>query len=309
MTTLLRTGARLTSALRLFPRYLSHLVFHPYRTCPLHGAGGRGWRLAAYDLFLELLLDGYAEITGRPTRPEAAELLIRVNRVAFLMDDEFERRIGKESVAFDEIASATQVSRAIADMRAYLDRACLPAQRDAIRQLLHRTVDTEYRRYALAIERRRTTVTVEDLLEDAAVDSGAVVRQLAEVVGLFHGDAAPQKALDDFYALGMACKFADDLRDWRRDHQTGAGNLVLAILRTHPNEAGRLARAQTMGLRMTERRWNHLCPQTFGEFADRYAVHYSRIRSRTLRVAADLMMETGRVGGLPSNDEPTAARR
>jgi hypothetical protein len=223
------------------------------------------------------------------------------------MDDEFERRIGRESVAFDDLASATIVHRAIEDMRAHLNRTCCPARCDAIRQLLRRTVDTEYRRYTAAVERRKTTASVDDLLDDAAVDSGAVMRQLAQIIGLFQGDTAPQDALDDFYALGIACKFADDLRDWRRDSDTGASNLLLAILARHPYEEQRLALAQELRLRMDENRWDQLCTETFREFAALYTTHYSRIRSHTLRGAADLMMETGRMGWLPKSG-PTAAR-
>jgi hypothetical protein len=309
MTILPRTDGRLRSVLRLFPGYLRQLAFRPNRTGLPRVRGGRGWELAAYDLFLDLLLSGYAEITGRPARRGTAELLILVNRIAFLIDDEFERRIGKESVAFDDLALAADVRRAIEDMRTYLNMTCPPERCAAIRQLLRRTVETEYRSYSAAIKHRRTAASVDDLLDDAAVDSGAVMRQLAQVIGLFQGDAAPQEALDDFYALGMACRFADDLRDWRHDSRTGAGNLLLAVLARHPHEERRLARAKELRLRMNEKRWHQLCAETFEEFAELYRTHYSRIRSHTLRVAADLMMETGRLGWLPKNGGPTAARR
>ncbi len=309
MTALPRTDSQLHSGLRLFPRYLRHLLFRPYRARLPCVTSGRGWELAAYDLFLDLLLSGYTEITRRPIRAGTAELLILLNRIAFLMDDEFERRIGRESVTFDDLASAADVHGAIQDMRMYLNRTCPPSRRDAIRQLLRRTVDTEYRRYITTIERRRTTSSVDDLLGDAAVDSGAVMRQLAEVIGLFQGDTAPQEALEDFYALGMACKFADDLRDWRRDGQTGAGNIILAILAGHPLEYQRFARGQVLRLRMNEKRWQQLCAETFREFVELYTMHYARIHSRTLRVAADLMMETGRTGWLPKRGAPSAARR
>jgi hypothetical protein len=115
-------------------------------------------------------------------------------------------------------------------------------------------------------------------------------------------------ALEDFYALGLACKFADDLRDWHDDRETGAGNILLAILARYPDESQRLAHARESGLRMNEKLWNRLCPVTFTEFANLYGKYYARIRSNSLRVAADLMMETGRLGYLPKSSGRTAAR-
>jgi hypothetical protein len=308
MTALPRTGGRVRTALRLLPGYGRHLARHPYRAGLPGVPGGRAWEVAAYDLFLNLLLSGFAEITGRRVRRGTAQLLILINRIAFELDDEFERRLRNGSVAFDDLAAAPNIGRAIADLRTYLDQTCDAARRDAIRRALRRTVQTDYRPYATTLERRRTAPSVDDLLADAAVDSGAVLRQLAEAAGLFNGYVAPQAALDDFTALGLACRFADDLRDWRRDSETGNANILLTILARFPNEGWRLARARESGLRMTERRWHRLCPEAFAEFANLYGTHYPRIRSQTLRVAADLMMETGRAGQVPRRDGRTAAR-
>ncbi|MER5469893.1 class 1 isoprenoid biosynthesis enzyme [Streptomyces sp. NPDC002935] len=308
MTVLPRTGGRARTALRLLPRYGRHLLFHPYRTGLAPAVGGRGWEIAAYDLFLDLLLSGFVEITGRPVRRGTAQLLILVNRIAFLMDDEFERRVGKESVDFDDLAAATDVERAVADMRTYLGATCDPARRDLIRQALRRTVDTEYRRYATSVENRRAAPSVDEILEDAAVDCGAVMRQLAEITGLFQGAAAPETALDDFYALGLACRFADDLRDWRHDSEKGTGNILLSILARYPKESLQLTRAQLSGTRMNEKSWHRLCPEGFAEFTHLYEEHYARIRTKNLRIAADLMMETGRNGHHAKTDGLTAAR-
>jgi hypothetical protein len=139
------------------------------------------------------------------------------------------------------------------------------------------------------------------------VDCGAVMRQLAQVAGLFNGFAVPPAALDDFHALGLACTFADDLRDWHSDSETGTENILVTILARYPNESRRLERARESGLRMNEKRWHRLCPEAFTEFANLYEKYYARIRSNTLRVAADLMMETGRIGYLPKSGR-TAAR-
>ncbi|WP_161070019.1 class 1 isoprenoid biosynthesis enzyme [Streptomyces sp. HUCO-GS316] len=292
----------------MLPVYGRHLLFRPYRTDLPPAAGGRGREIAAYDLFLNLLLSGFTEFTGRPVRQGTAQLLILVNRIAFLMDDEFERRIGRESVHFDDLATAANVERAIADLRAYLGSTCDPSRCDLIRQALRQTVDTEYRRYATSIENRRAAPSVDDLLEDAGVDCGAVMRQLAEITGLFQGVDAPKAALDDFCALGLACRFADDLRDWQKDSETGAGNILLSTLARHPNEARRLTDAQKSRTRMNEKQWCRLCPTAFAEFTRLYEEHYAHIRSKTLRIAADLMMEPGRSGHRATADGVTAAR-
>lgn len=241
-------------------------------------------------------------------RQGTAQLLILVNRIAFLLDDEFEHQVGKESVHFDDLAATATVDRAISDMRAYLASTCDPAQCDLIRRTLRRTVDTEYRRYATSIENRRAAPSVDDLLEDAAVDCGAVMRQLAEIMSLFQGTAPPEAALDDFYALGLACRFADDLRDWHQDNETGAGNILLSIVARYPNEARQLTHAQESRTRMNEKRWRHMCPEGFAEFTHLYEKHYALIRSKTLRIAADLIMEPGRSGHRSKTDRLTAAR-
>jgi len=281
---------------------------HPYRAFRPVTCGVRAWETAAYDLFLNLLLSGYVRISGRPVRPGTAELLILLNRIAFLLDDEFERRIRRASVAFDDLIATDAIGRAVGEMRSYLAATCDPAQGDAIRRLLRRTVEEDYGRYAVSLEKRTTASSVTDLLEDAAVDSGVVLRQLAEVIGMFQGTAAPRAALADFANLGLACKFADDLRDWRHDLQCGTDNILLALLARNPDENRRLAGASRMGLRMNEHRWQRLCPRTFSEFADLYRSYHTRIRAAPLRTAADLMMETGRVGYLPKTDGQTAAR-
>ncbi|MFD5074260.1 class 1 isoprenoid biosynthesis enzyme [Streptomyces sp. NPDC058371] len=308
MTALPRTGGRTRTALRLLPLYGRHLAFHPYRTGLPHLPGGRAREIGAYDVFLHLLLSGFAEITGRSVRQGTAQLLILLNRIAFLMDDEFERRVRRESVIFDDLAATKGLSRAISDMRKHLDATCDPARSDGIRQALRATVETEYRGYATAVESRRAVPSVSDLLQDASVDCGAVMRQMAQVAALYQGFAAPQAALDDFYALGLACRFADDLRDWHCDRETGAGNVLLSILTQHPEEERRLTDAHRSGTRMNEKQWHRLCSAGFGEFTDLYSEHYARIRAKSLRIAADLMMETGRIGHVPKTGQRTAAR-
>lgn len=308
MTVLPRTAGRTRTALRLLPGYGRHLLLHPYRTGLPAATGGRALEIAAYDLFIGLLLAGFTEATGRRTRRGTAQLLILVNRIAFLLDDEFERRVGLESVHFEELAKATGIEQAIVDMRAHLDATCDPVRRDRIRRALRRTVDKDYRRYATSIESRSTTPSVDELLEDADVDCGVVMRQLAEVIGLFQGRPAPQGALDDFHALGLACRFADDLRDWRHDHMTGGANILLSLVDRHPTESRRLARAREAGVRMSERQWSRCCPDAFSEFTRLYERHYAVIRANSLRIAADLMMEPGRAGHRARTDGPTAAR-
>lgn len=292
----------------LAPSYLRHLVLHPYRAFRPSTCGARVWETAAYDLYLDLLLSGYVRISGQPVRPGTAQLLILLNRIAFLLDDEFERRIRRASVAFDDLIATEAISRAVGEMRSYLAATCDPTQCDAIRGLLRKTAEEDYRRYALTLEKRTSDSSATDLLEDATIDSGVVLRQLSQVIGLFQGGTAPQAALDEFTNLGLACKFADDLRDWRQDLEHGTGNLLLALLALHPDENRRLAAANRMGLRMNEHRWRRLCPRAFSEFADLYQSYYTRIRATPLRRAADLMMETGRVGYLPRTDGQTAAR-
>jgi hypothetical protein len=308
MTVLPRTSGRMPTALRLMPTYGRHLLFRPYRTGLPSTAGGRRLEIAAYDLFIGLLLSGFAEITGRPARRGTAQLLILVNRIAFRMDDEFERRVGNQSVHFDDLAATTDVERSLADMRAYLATTCDPPRRDLIRLALRKAVDTEYQRYATSIENRRATPSVDDLLEDAAVDCGAMMRQLAVIIGLFQGVTVPEAALDDFYSLGLACRFADDLRDWQHDSETGAGNIVISILARYPNETRRLRHALAAGIQINEKRWNRLCPQGFAEFTCLYEEHYTLIRSKALRIAADLMMETGRSGHCAKTEGLSAAR-
>ena len=306
MTVLPRTFGRPRTVLRLLPVFVRHLVCTPYRyvgRAPL----GQRCRLAAYDTFLALLLAGMAELADRPVRDAAGGLAVLVNRIAFLLDDEFERRLGRRSIDFTEILETTPVGAAVQDMRAYLAAHC-SERGEQVRDLLWQAVHDEYRRYAESALQRCAPATLPELLSDAELDSGAILRRLAEVIAVFDGFALSPDALAQFQALGVVCKLADDLRDWWRDEQAGAGNVLSLCLRGTPAELDAAVTAATQGERMSEARWRALCPHAYGSFCELYAERYASIRCTPLRLAADVMTETGRLGVTPDALGGSAAR-
>jgi hypothetical protein len=308
LTELPRALGRARTALRLSPLFGRNLVHRPYREAARPMPLGQRCRLAAYDTFLALLLAGIEELTGHVVRDEAGNLAVLVNRVAFLLDDQFEMRVGRDSVDFDEILQTTPVGAAVRDMRVYLFSHCPHERVQRIRNTLWRAVRHEYQRYSESALRRSGPPTLIELLADAELDSGAVLRQLAEVVALFEGfDLEPEVAAE-FQTLGVACKFADDLRDWWPDEQTGTANIMSVCLRQWPEELHHAITTAKTGRRMHEARWLKGCPHAFTRFRNLYAEHYTCIHSTNLRIAADLMMETGRLGLTPDRSGSSAAR-
>jgi hypothetical protein len=280
---------------KFLPVYLRHLVAQPYRRGGTAGPGLgtralRRHRIALYDGVLNLVMDGYAELTGQAVRRSAGRMVVLLTRVAFAFDDEFEQRTaaGKPH-GFTDVMGSDAVQEHLDHWHTFMHAdPCYPA----IREFLTDCVAELHATYLTGTERSGTPARdFSTAMRGAELDSGGLLTILAHVLALYHGTAAvPSAVLAQFSRLGVAGKIADDMTDLRKDFDAGRLNLLQEIAAGNGGEWDIALRAiRTPGVRLSANWWLRNCPQSFSDFVLICKENYDPLTSRSLRLAWQLI--------------------
>ena len=281
--------------LGFLPVYLRHLLWQPYR---LGGPVEQGvatrilrrHRIALYDGVLNLIINGYAELTGQAVRPSAGRMVVLLTRVAFAFDDEFERRTAAgEPCGFTEIMESCTVQEHLDRWRTFMrGDPCYPQ----IRAFLTNRVSELHGTYLSSIG--RSGIPERDFssaMRGAELDSGGLLAILAQVLALHHGaDQVPPAVQAQFSRLGVAGKIADDMTDFRKDVGAGRLNMLQELAATDPGEWDVALRAvRAPGVRLSANWWRRNCPRAFTEFMLVCERSHAPLTSRSLRRAWQLI--------------------
>jgi hypothetical protein len=286
---------------RFLPYYLRHVVLQPYRgrrrmdnARELCTIPARRHQIAVYDAVLELMLKGYAELTGHPLRPETGRVAVMLTRVGFAFDDEYERRKGMhEPSEFENLLHSPQVQKRVQEWRDFMQAF---GTYDRIREFLMDFVAGLYKEYADTAGGAIESVSFEVMMKGAALDSGGLLLALAHVVAQFHEVPPTAELLAQFSSLGVNGKLADDVIDFRLDFAAGRPNLLHALARTDEREYARAIGSVGSGKPMSVRWWRRNCPRTYHELVTAYEEHQNRMTSRWLRYASSLMWTPALLG-------------
>jgi hypothetical protein len=147
-----------------------------------------------------------------------------------------------------------------------------------------------YERYIHALGSPEKDWHFTAILKGIEIDSGIQLRSMLEVVGLFNGHQPHEEVQRNFYALGMAGKFADDKVDLVRDISKNRPNLLYALISQNEAKLSALETAIEGKKRLDVDWWNKHCPDTYVEYFEYIEHYYNQISSPKLRLACDLMM-------------------
>jgi hypothetical protein len=307
-------AARLVSP--FIPYWTGHLLRQPYRHTPQSRPLNPGRqslrfksRIAAYDSVINLMLDGFAEISGQSIDPMTGPLVVVFNRLVGAFDDEFEDRVEtKRPLSFDDVLGSAAVHARLLDLRAFLE----PCQaRETIRSHLLASAAQQYERYVQLMTSGplHPDQALDARFEAALIDSAGFLVSLVHVISLFNGVVADEAVTAQFAALGIVGKFADDIVDFWPDARHERFNLLDGHLRRHSAEL-----ALVRGLiadpppRTTLRWWSRRCPESIAELSATLAGQMDRLNSRAMRRAAEILLIPPLWGHTMLKSEPSSGR-
>ncbi|WP_406368240.1 hypothetical protein OG788_46780 [Streptomyces sp. NBC_00647] len=252
---------------------------------------------------MNLLLDGYAELTAEPVREETGQLIIHLNRLIGAFDDEYEERLGDgRSLGLGDVFAGKLVQRRLLALADFLRPH--PEQR-AIQEFLADRLSGSYDRY---VELTQNEPDFDRLFESVVLDSGGLGECLAHVVGLFNGVKPDPEAVVQFSSVGIVGKLADDVIDFWDDLAKGRTNVVVGLVKRHPAEREKVLQTASPTSRARLGWWRRNCPDSFGELVHLIEEHQARLNAPSLRLAADLMLVPARRGSLPLRSTPVGLR-
>jgi hypothetical protein len=210
------------------------------------------------------------------------------------IDDSFEKRLqAGASLDLKEVMAEPPVREKVDLLQAYLN---LFGRRDGIMEHLDAVYAKHYQAYALCLGQARNEWHFDEVLASAEFDSGILLRTMLEISALFNGHGLANGTLEDFYGLGMAGKFADDMIDLVRDIKVGVPNLVYALVQQNTSELSALEAGIQSHARLNSAWWQLHCPASYAQFFEHVSFYASRIVAPHLRLACDLSLIPAVIG-------------
>lgn len=281
--------------LRFASYYVPHFILRHYRrTVPAiaYTRPNLSWeqrrRNARYDAMYNILLDGYCELLQTTLSAATGQMLFFLRELSSSFDEEFERCV-EENLPLDlkDILGSDRVQIHLHHFKAYLR---LYGRADSVLAHMHDVFDRYFQEYVSVFNSSPKHLSFGELRDGAQIDSGIQLRTMFEAVALFNGHQVSQAIQSDYYELGMAGKYADDMVDLVRDISKKRPNMLYAILRENPSEYTAFEQALSTSVQMNAVWWENNCPQTYGYYFQQIEPHYEKIVSSKLRLACDLMM-------------------
>lgn len=289
------------------PWYLKHFVAQPYRRLPWRDSlrqvfkdPKRRHRIALYDGVMNIILNGYAALSGRVVNRGAGRIAIAFTRLAFAFDDEYERRSARgESLAFDAVFGGVQVQQPLREWREFMRP--FPTY-PAVRSYLEGFVRSLYADYTTGAGSASGSDDFEQLVRAATLDSGGFLKAIAQTVALSQGATLDERVRGQYAALGVLGKAADDMIDFGADGAAQRPNLLSTLVAQTPPEQDVVRDARSTGARINTVWWRKHCPTTFARYFAMCAERYTTLDTAWLRFACHLIWVPALLGRATTND-------
>jgi hypothetical protein len=297
----------------MIPGYMLHFTVRPYReqiTAAFpHGLPARlsGRHAAAsLDAWVGQLLSAYPEVAGYSVKKGSGQLAIHYIRIAAALNREYEHRLATgKSLRLEQLLKDQIVASRLAEWERFTAR--YTRDRAVVRFMSGDDVIADYDNYVSVTTRTDFSINPALQIESIKLDSGGYLTRLARLIDRFNQRHANPGAPAEFFQLGMAAKFADELADLATDQAEGRYNLLLALLSQHPDESADVMVRLVNGLPIPISWWLEFAPQTFAEFSSLFDGYYSSLRSQQLRRICDVSML--RALGGPKKRQSARARQ
>ena len=284
---------RYRTAGRLLPYALRHIVSKPFRsstqarlaTTDLRSAE---FRRPAHDMYCEMFLNGYRQATSYTVDRSTGLALVLFMVFIFEFDEEFERtkQLGDppDYLALIDAPPVTGVWNALCDYLHAFGR-----DQEIIGHVLSTfaTNYDDYRRCVAEAARQGDFATTVCLVER---DSGLTLLTMYEIIRLFNGHQYRADCARQFFALGMAGKFLDDIRDMADDVAAGDPNLLFALTLANERDRAALEAALQDGTRITMWWWSRNCRTTLETYLSHTYRYYDRVTDPELRLPLDICL-------------------
>jgi len=299
---------------RYLPYYIHHYVSQRYRrdipaigyVLPRLYKWQWRWHGAMYDTMYNILLDGYTELTGLKVIPATGQMLFFLIELTRCLDKHLDSLLGNNdnpSLALEEILEIPALKEQLTIFRCYVEQF---GRAEPIFVYLKGLFTEHYERHILNLKTARQSGQFEDILTVAHIDNGGWLRVVMEVVRLFNAHELESTVLDDYYLLGMAGKFADDMADLLQDIDKGYLNLLYALLCQTPAELEVFQFAVRQKKLLDTSWWSKHCPTTYIRYFEYIDYYYNQLCSSKLRLACDVVMIIPVIGYDP---DPAKAER
>jgi len=273
-----------------------HLTLRPYRKDipPVSPPGAmvrlRGRHAAAsLDVWVGQLLDAYPKVAGYDARKESGELAIHYIRLMAVLNREYEHRLATgKALQLEQVAKDPLVVAQIAEWERFTAR--YTRDRAVVNFMASDDLSADYNSYIAITTQADFSTSPALQIESIRLDSGGYLMRLARLIDSFNDRRSERRELEEFFHLGMAAKFADELADLATDHAEGRYNLLLALLDQHPAERAHVILLLERASPLPVSRWRECAPQTFADFSGMFQRYYQRLRSRELRRICDVSM-------------------
>lgn len=285
----------------LAPYFIRHFLRRHYRQdipelgyyYPLVNAKRRA-REALFDGMYNLLLDAYSDVTQSKCTPPTGKLLYLLIELSRHLDEFIDDSANtKTQLTLSQILSNERVQQPL-DL--FVSYVTLYTDPNPIKKYLQKQFDTLFLQYLTIIYSVQMDSKFERTLLAGKIDTGAWMKSVMSIVGLFNQHHLTNDMLNQFYYFGVVGKFADDIVDLKRDYRRGRANLLVALLDEHPVEHMRLRQAVQKDVRMDMLWWVYNCPVTITRYLDYVQRYYNLIGSRKLRLICDLLFLPAMLG-------------
>jgi hypothetical protein len=235
---------------------------------------------------LNILLEGYSEIMREKINPSTGQLLYFLFELTISLDEYLDKhRKTNDSLNIKNVLEDPEIKEQINIFRNFIR---LFNREESITSYLKEMFSVHYEHYVRLIKTDLNQLSFKNTLEISKIDGGWSLSSAMEIVRLFNMHQPNQKMLNEFYLLGTAGKFAEDIVDLACDIQKGHLNLFLSLIKQHPIEETNLLRRIESRDR-TDFEWlNKNCHKTFIEYLSLMETYYSQITSPKIRFVCDL---------------------
>jgi hypothetical protein len=274
---------------RVFPYTLRHLYIKPFRSVPAAlpieaRLSNQEYRRSIHDMYCEMFLDGYEQLTSLRVSQDTGLALVLFSCFMYTFDQEFERcwqpADPPHYLNIIDIPVVAEIWGALGEYLTAVGRL------EVLTHLLD-TFSAHYDDYCRCMGLAMTGGGFEATLRLARYDSGRTLIAMYDIIRLFNGHGAHRQCADEFFAIGMAGKFFDDLRDVADDVSGGSPNLMYAFTAEHPVEGQVLAEALSRQHQFTLEWWSANCPSSLTSYFRHAFQYYDEVRSSRLRLTLD----------------------
>lgn len=282
---------RVRIAARLLPFVMWHFLGRPYRLSRSAKQATRHLndpesRRLAHDIYCTMLLRGYRRLTGYPVNGATGLVAVLFAIFIYTFDQQFERQrrngtlSGYEAIIYSPPVSAIWTALA-GYLRAY-------GRDEAVLEHVCSTFAAYYDSYCAQVGQAVTYPDYRVAVKLVEHDSGLAMQTMYHVIRLFNDHPFHSECARQFFALGMAGKYIDDIADVADDCAAGNPNLMHALVSGNKGEERIVGSAIEAGERLTLSWWSRHCPVSFNAYLRDAFRYYDQISDRILCLPVDV---------------------